>query len=215
MGILGMDCLRHYCIQLDFVTGKWRFLDPDHLQTGDLGQSFPLVRSEGCFAVRENLMGVKGPGSLIDTGCNFDGLLMLNLFQQWTNHSSGEFSTCAGFPNGILGGATYTNLDLHVYSGNVLGLSFLARHLVTLNFPKRTMYPKRISIGPLANDRTGELELFHARPSRLAARHGGDITIPEAPVIHLVADPDHVGEKEKLTIRVNDWKSGRWRAPQT
>jgi hypothetical protein len=29
MGILGMDCLRHYCIQLDFAAGKMRFLDPE------------------------------------------------------------------------------------------------------------------------------------------------------------------------------------------
>src|SRR5260221_11812647 len=42
MGVIGMDCLRHYCIQLDFATGKVRFLDPDQLRTDELGKAFPL-----------------------------------------------------------------------------------------------------------------------------------------------------------------------------
>ena len=33
---------------------------------------------------------------------------------------------------------------------NLIGLQFLARHLVTFNFPKRIMYLKRTSVGPLA-----------------------------------------------------------------
>src|SRR2546430_314990 len=44
-GILGMDCLQHYCIQLDFAAGKLRFLDPEHLKTEDLGQAFPITIS--------------------------------------------------------------------------------------------------------------------------------------------------------------------------
>jgi hypothetical protein len=29
MGVVGFDCLRHYCIQLDFAGGKMRFLDDE------------------------------------------------------------------------------------------------------------------------------------------------------------------------------------------
>ena len=36
--------------------------------------------------------------------------------------------------------------------GNTVGLRFLARHLVTLNFPKRMMYLKRTSVGPLIDE---------------------------------------------------------------
>jgi hypothetical protein len=151
-----MDCLRHYCIQLDFEASRWRFLDGAHLQAEELGQPFPLIRRGGCFFVRENLVGVRGSDSGIDTGCNFDGLLTVGLFKQWTNRAggfSGGFSECARSPNGEFGGATYTNLELRMYPGNnVLGLSFLARHLVTLDFPKRTMYLKRVSVGPLPKD---------------------------------------------------------------
>jgi len=34
----------------------------------------------------------------------------------------------------------------------LLGLQFLARHLITLNFPKRIMYLKRTSVGPLIDE---------------------------------------------------------------
>jgi hypothetical protein len=43
MGILGMDCLRHYCIQLDFEAGTMRFLKPDQKPAVDLGKAFPLA----------------------------------------------------------------------------------------------------------------------------------------------------------------------------
>ena len=76
MGVLGMDCLKYYCIQLDFAADKMCFLDPEHSNQQDWGKAFPLTAfNSGCFSVRENLTGVKGPGSLIDAGCNFDGWL--------------------------------------------------------------------------------------------------------------------------------------------
>jgi hypothetical protein len=53
-GILGIDCLEHYCIQLDFVNHKLRFLDPVNMNTEGLGRAFHLIRHRGCFAVREN-----------------------------------------------------------------------------------------------------------------------------------------------------------------
>lgn len=42
-GILGMDCLSHYCIQIDFAAGRLRFLDSAHLQREALGTPFPVV----------------------------------------------------------------------------------------------------------------------------------------------------------------------------
>ncbi len=52
---------------------------------------------------------------------------------------------------GVGEGGAY-NLRLGESSGgNTIGLRFLARHLVTFNFPKRMMYLKRTSVGPLAD----------------------------------------------------------------
>jgi hypothetical protein len=56
------------------------------------------------------------------------------------------------FPDGVLGAESYSKLHLHSGGNNLLGLSFLERHLVTFNFPKRVMYLKRTTTGPLEND---------------------------------------------------------------
>jgi hypothetical protein len=41
-GILGMDCLRHYCIQLDFGNGR-RLTDSPGPNLPHAGHAFPLV----------------------------------------------------------------------------------------------------------------------------------------------------------------------------
>jgi len=56
--------------------------------------------------------------------------------------------------------------------------------------------------------------------AKAAKKHGKSFylcvisSIPEAPALHLVRDPDSVGEREMLTIRIDDWKAARWPAPQ-
>jgi len=79
-GILGMDCLRHYCVQLDFADRKIRFLDPDGVKNEELGNAFPLTISSNRVFVDANLLGVKGANSLIDSGDNSDGALAPKLF---------------------------------------------------------------------------------------------------------------------------------------
>jgi len=54
---------------------------------------------------------------------------------------------------------------------NLIGLQFLARHLVTLNFPKRMMYLKRTSVGPLTDD---------GSPTNAASGIGRDENLKEA-----------------------------------
>lgn len=150
-GLIGANILRHYCIQLDFEAGKMRFLNPDLLEIKDLGNASRLsIDFYGNPFVHESFLG-KGGKSIIDTGCNFDGLLTTKLFRQWTNGWPTVPAGAANFPNGQLAGLNYTNLFLDRHdSDNLIGLSFLARNLVTLNFPKRTMYLRQRSVGPLA-----------------------------------------------------------------
>jgi hypothetical protein len=161
MGILGMDVLQHYCIQLDFKAGIIRFLDDEHANKKTWGRPFPLTDiGDGCLSVSENLSGVKGAASLIDSGCNYDGWLTSQLFQQWTNQAIRPTDAEARYPNGLLGGQIYPYIlhlrRLQAVSGdshmnfNGIGLHFLARHLVTLDFPKRTMYLKRTSVESLS-----------------------------------------------------------------
>ncbi|HEY3855612.1 MAG TPA: hypothetical protein VGO67_14570 [Verrucomicrobiae bacterium] len=151
-GILGMDCLGHYCLQLDFVENKLRFLESSRIGEQELGKAFPLTELRGCFFVNDNVAGISGVQSLIDTGCNFDGVLAPPLFRQWTNQpaaNAGTVDVGAHYPDGILGGVAYTKLYLAGDGEqNLIGLHFLARNLVTLNFPGRMLYLLQRSAGP-------------------------------------------------------------------
>ncbi len=171
-GILGMDCLKHYCIQLDFEAGKLRFLDPDHLDIEKLGKSFPITFPRGGrpFIHHCSLAGGASANpkmdsdrasgwsktrelpvtyALIDTGCSYDGRVETGALQ---GHDSGNVL----LQNCTWDGATYANLRVQVAEhANLLGLRFLARHLVTLDFPHRKLYLKQTSIGPLAGERPG------------------------------------------------------------
>jgi len=167
MGVLGMDTLRHYCIQLDFKAGKMRFLHPNRVEPAKLGTAFPLTFStEGQSYARwirpyirhADLAGGEPVEVLIDTGYNGDGGLEPERFRRAISEqrlraqaeaedarepNNAEVAKC------VWNGATYTGV--HLGKGeNSLGLRFLARHLVTFDFPRRTMYLKRTSSGPLA-----------------------------------------------------------------
>lgn len=158
MGILGFDVLKHYCLQLDFAAGKIRFLDDEQAGKEEWGETFPIVElnaNDARPAVAWNLLGVPGPHSLIDSGCNYDGWLMPKYYQQWTNRAEPPANGEARSPKGALGGEMYPDVylrEINVESDGV-GLRFLARHLVTLDFPKRMLYLQRQSIGPLPDPR--------------------------------------------------------------
>lgn len=166
MGFLGMDVLHNYCLQLDFAAGKMRFLDDEHADKKNWGEPFPLTDiGDGCFSINENLAGVKGLGSVIDTGFDSSGWLRPAFFQQWTNQDSsaaGEIHS----PDGKLGAEVYHDLEVSELDAkslatddshikfNGIGLRVLAENLVTLDFPNRTLYLKRTSKWPLADKET-------------------------------------------------------------
>lgn len=167
-GILGMDCLRHYAVQMDFAARQMRLLDSTHLRREDLGRAFRLkLDRAGHLTFGQSFTGTRGVHPIIDTGCACDGVLEPREFQSallrqkvlWTN----EFKYPTGFVRHTallqqvtLGGKTYTNVFIdqcpaitakgRTYYLNAIGLPFLARHLVTFDFPSHTMYLKRCDI---------------------------------------------------------------------
>jgi hypothetical protein len=171
MGILGMDCMRHYCIQLDFVAGKMRFLDSNKLNLAELGQAFrltystegqhppPLFADAGQDPIRPliqhaGLFGGTSTNSMIDTGDNVDGSIDEGALK---GHFMARFihffirSRALRVSQGVWDGETYT--ELKVGEGrhdNRLGLRFLARHRVTFDFPDQMIYLHQTSIDPLA-----------------------------------------------------------------
>ena len=175
MGLLGLDCLRHYCIQLDFEAGKMRFMDSARLKVEELGKAFPISIAGGRpYICHPSLAGGTSTNSLadtntedgkdkgrelpvgrdlpvtyslIDTGFDADGRVNKGAIK---GHDSGRVR----LPECVWDGQTYTNLVVGVgEQANLLGLRFLARHLVTLDFPRQTMYLKQTSAGPLAGER--------------------------------------------------------------
>lgn len=165
MGILGIDILQHYCVQLDFADDKVRFLDDQHADPSGWGRAFSLFYlADGCYCISENLTGTPGAYSLIDTGCNYDGWLTPRLYRQWTNRATPPMPGLVRAPNGVLAGQIYTNLDLHgvdprlLTSGdthikfNGIGLQFLGRHLVTFDFPQQTVYLRRADVQTVSHE---------------------------------------------------------------
>ncbi len=156
MGIIGMDVLKNYCLQLDFAAGKVRFLDDRHADKKAWGRAYPIVAlndQDDRPAVAQNLLGLTGPHSLIDSGCNFDGWLMPNYFEQWTNQTIAPGPGEARESDGRFGGETYpfVSVQAEKVESDGIGLHFLARHLVTMDFPGHTLYLQRRSVGPLTD----------------------------------------------------------------
>ena len=163
MGILGMDCLRHYCIQLNFDTKQLRFLDARHLKTEDLGRAFPLNLSSGQVSTRATFFGQKDVRFKVDTGCTIDGALTPKLFQNEvqkqkpvyfneTKTGAGTLVHLAVFRSMTSDSETNYDLVLSDCPQNLLGLRFLARHLVTMDFPERTMYLRQRSLQSLMEE---------------------------------------------------------------
>jgi hypothetical protein len=168
LGVLGMDCLAHYCIQLDFAAGKMRFLSPGQIEAGQPGEAFPLVFSSigqgndryfRTFIHHPGLIGGGEADLLIDTGLDIDGALEPEIIEQQELQLPGQDlrklnKTTWCFRECVWEGQTYTNIIVTEAGkdGNVLGLRFLARHLVTFDFPDRVMYLQRETAGPLPND---------------------------------------------------------------
>jgi hypothetical protein len=180
MGILGMDCLKHYCLQLDFEADTIHFLDPDQPKTEGLGQALPLIiDNTGGVSIHAGFFGITNAGIGLDTGDSSDGALSAGLFNkelkkqkpsltnQWRALSGGLNARVARFPEAEFCSQTYSDLVLHKHplmprlegSGNI-GLRFLARHLVTFNFPKRMLYLQRRSVGPLPDSMAALKETF-------------------------------------------------------
>jgi len=150
-GILGMDCLRHFCIQLDFEAERMRFLDPDNVNGAFPGKAFPIAFIWGGIPVihHTGLLAGKGANLLIDTGCRIDGFVEKGVIK---GHYLGWWYWLLGkrLPKCVWEDQTYTHLLVRRSGSlNSMGLEFLARHRVTLDFPRQTMYLQQTSIGPL------------------------------------------------------------------
>lgn len=154
-GILGLDCLQHYCVQLDFSTHTIRFLDPERATGPQLGRAYPLQTIGNAIFIQASFLGNPPTLYQVDTGCTVDAVIKPPLFEQaWRRQPpdwvrkfpSGEGRPVveAGFSQGAFDGHVYPKLVIDSADFNFLGLHFLSRHVVTFNFPKHTLYLRRL-----------------------------------------------------------------------
>jgi hypothetical protein len=154
-GILGMDCLRHYCVQMDFDTRTLRFLATNQVEGSGWGKPFPLMLSRYATIKHAGFFQDKDCELLIDTGCPFDGYLNPRVYKRAVRekraHSlpflkdgvvQGMAPGMALFPECVWDSESYTNLIIGK-GFNLVGLRFLGRHLVTFDFPSGMMYLQR------------------------------------------------------------------------
>ena len=73
-------------------------------------------------------------------------------YSQWTN--SVPFKGQVKRPYGLFNGTQYPSVSLGVANveSDGIGIRFLGRHLVTLDFPKRKLYLKLQSLAPLSKN---------------------------------------------------------------
>jgi pimeloyl-ACP methyl ester carboxylesterase len=155
IGILGRDCLEHYCVRFDFVAKRIYFLDPNSPPHSNWGRAFALSRAgDGAATLHNAFDGTKGTDLLVDTGCTLDAALSPALFQEVENRSK-KLSTNAyqwplgpkiheaNFESVVFAGESYSNLTIDSGPFNCIGLGLLGRHQVTINFPEKTMYLQR------------------------------------------------------------------------
>lgn len=239
-GILGLDCLRNYCIQLDFAAKRIRFLDPDNLQVEGLGKPFPLKYIWWDLSTRMDICG-EDVWFGVDTGDYGDGTLKNAFLTRMkkggiackvteSKMESGTIKRQFCFQGLSIGGETYTNLVIHKQSdglnANILGLQFLARHLVTLNFPKQTMYLKQTSVGPLTDEDMYSVMEFMKEPGKRGRLPGvskgdkGNLYRGLSPgvetfIFHKFGDPSFLNYQFSKTAEGGSWKLEKaWRSDE-
>ena len=159
-GFIGMDFLRNYVIQIDCDKGKLLFLEPISRQEDDqdLGEELAIYYdSLGWPRIVANIGDGIKVGFMIDTGLNYSGMMDSRIFENIVSDgrirtSESLLETVAGtirqrearISKLLVGPFEYQNLIFaEVNRWCCLGLPFLSRHIVTLDFPNGKVYFKK------------------------------------------------------------------------
>lgn len=178
-GFIGMDFLQRYIVQLDPDAGKIRLFSDTTTPSPEWGTPVPMVPVPSPFNVPcvMVVIGRTQTRFLIDTGNNGAGDLEQDLFDRLA--AGGDLSVIAetllesitGTSRIVLGRVQRLSIGNQTQEGlifnrgrmNVLGLGFLGRYRVTLDFPHQRLY---------------------LRPGKSAAR----LDYPDMSGLHLIRD---------------------------
>lgn len=155
-GIIGMGLLRKYVLQLDSDNGKLRLLAPVAGVQNEWGAPLGLFYGIGGLPCVRGCISGTEVTFIVDTGANNSGDLDAGLFDRFVGGAEASTTgalveTAAGTSRTIKGRLPSLSLGGHVYrdllflkgTKTTLGLGFLSRHCVTLDFPNRRMYLRK------------------------------------------------------------------------
>lgn len=156
-GLIGLNFLKKYVIQIDFDKGVLSFLQPIRGQNPDWGQELEInYDSIGQPNIIGNIHNGIKVGFVIDTGCNTTGGLDRKIFEEILSKkevktSEALLATASGIVQNrearisgfSVGPFEYEDLIFDEGNWSYLGLLFLARHIVILDFPNNRIYLKK------------------------------------------------------------------------
>jgi predicted aspartyl protease len=157
-GIIGMNLLKEYVVQIDFDNGKISFFQPAHRQTPNWGKALPIdYELLGCPRITGGIVDGISVDFLIDSGANGTGDLESKIFSDilkgnGVKKTSKTFAQTASDTqqqreirtgNLSLGPFRYQELIFGEANKSRLALSFLSRHMVTFDFPGHKIYLKK------------------------------------------------------------------------
>lgn len=193
MGILGMDCLRNYCLQLDFKNRWLTFVDPDNPPAQNNAPVYSLLEGhDGLPALNQKTFGSWQNLFVIDTGDTGDGGIDDATFEKATaavavRSATGLGATFSGLSRRQsvrvsrfqLGQEHFSNLIFTRQGVNSIGLQLLARYNVLLNFPKNQISLQRRP-GPFLPDEISMTGCHHLRRNGRTVVYAVDPDSPAA-----------------------------------
>lgn len=171
-GIIGLDFLKKYIVQIDFDNGKVKFfkgrkefdilsfLKPKENKHPEWGEPIPMKAKflTGLRYVKGNLFDNMNIEFLVDTGWLsfdslksriFDKIYPQNLFHVKSTDIKSPSTELLNYnminmiKNFSVGSLEYEDNIFRRSNESVLGLLFFSRHLVTFDFPNNVMYLRK------------------------------------------------------------------------
>jgi hypothetical protein len=177
-GEIGMDVLRWYVVQIDFDEGKLRLLSAVPAGAGESLRITPMGAEGGAPLISVTFPGVPAEKFIVHTSraansleiCNElfsrleekDRLTVLDQDKGVTRSATVAYQ--AGRLRAVqIGKARHEDLFVNTAEQNAVGLAYLARYVVTFDFPRNKLYWKH---GRHFDDRDSRLNLFEVALER-------------------------------------------------
>lgn len=154
-GVLGMDFLKRWIIRIDFDEGRLEFLNPGTPSVPERGEYIPITFDENNIACVSAVVGNDATIPFrVDTGAaitgSLDGAILRRVihyheFQLTGDEKHAEMG--GGFSSQVgrllwfsIGSFRHHNLRFSSGASNVIGLGYLSRYRVTIDFPGARLY---------------------------------------------------------------------------